>query len=69
MFTGFGADDPKSPPPFGRESIVPGYSQGQFHAEARTHFARPEGQKNCVRKTRSAGHRHFDAVNKGKIYS
>ena len=46
IFTGFGADDPKSPPPFGRESIVPGYSRGQFHAEARTHFARPEGQKN-----------------------
>ena len=69
IFTGFGADDPKSPPPFGRESIVPGYSQGQFHAEARTRFARPEGQKNCVRKTRSAGHRHFNAVNKGKIYS
>ena len=46
IFTGFGADDPKSPPPFGRESIVPGYSQGQFHAEARTHFARPEGQKS-----------------------
>ena len=46
IFTGFGADDPKSPPSFGRESIVPGYSQGQFHAEARTHFARPEGQKS-----------------------